>query len=160
MLYYKRGLITHLPLLWLTVGSTGREADRLGMSEIREALNLETLQINNKPDQPFKASKTQVQTQCFHIYVVSCWLQAPFNCFTQDNSWGHTFSFPDRNLIFHIASILNITALYVWHADRMGLSLLHLYQQSFPTRLWDLQYSQTWPGSTASYNRYCIYCIE
>ena len=153
MLYYKRGLITHLPLLWLTVGSTGREADRLGMSEIREALN-------NKPDQPCKASKTQVQTKCFHMYVVGCWLQTPFNCFTQD----------DRNLcpelsgkekvIFHIASILTITALYVWHADRMGLSLLHLYQQSFPTRLWDLQYSQTWLGSTASYNRYCIYCIE
>ncbi|XP_070988982.1 ranBP-type and C3HC4-type zinc finger-containing protein 1-like [Oncorhynchus clarkii lewisi] len=38
-------------------GSTGREADRLGMSEIREALN-------NKPDQPCKASKTQTEWVC------------------------------------------------------------------------------------------------
>ncbi|XP_029561003.1 ranBP-type and C3HC4-type zinc finger-containing protein 1 isoform X3 [Salmo trutta] len=45
-------------------GSTGRAADRLGMSEIREALNLETLQINNKPDQPCKASKTQTEWVC------------------------------------------------------------------------------------------------
>uniref|UniRef100_A0A4W5QYZ7 SHANK-associated RH domain interacting protein n=1 Tax=Hucho hucho TaxID=62062 RepID=A0A4W5QYZ7_9TELE len=35
-------------------GNTGGAGDRLGMSEIREALNLETLQINNKPDQPCK----------------------------------------------------------------------------------------------------------
>ncbi|XP_064791367.1 ranBP-type and C3HC4-type zinc finger-containing protein 1-like isoform X3 [Oncorhynchus masou masou] len=45
-------------------GSNGREADRLGMSEIREALNLETLLINNKPDQPCKASKTQTEWVC------------------------------------------------------------------------------------------------
>ncbi|CAB1317382.1 unnamed protein product [Coregonus sp. 'balchen'] len=47
-----------------TQGSIGTGAERLGMSEIRDALNLETLQLNDKPDKPSKASKTQTEWAC------------------------------------------------------------------------------------------------
>ncbi|XP_038819781.1 ranBP-type and C3HC4-type zinc finger-containing protein 1-like [Salvelinus namaycush] len=47
-----------------TQGSTGSGAERLGTSEIRDALNLETLHLIDKPDKPSKASKTQTEWAC------------------------------------------------------------------------------------------------
>ncbi|XP_024247190.1 ranBP-type and C3HC4-type zinc finger-containing protein 1 [Oncorhynchus tshawytscha] len=47
-----------------TQGSTGSGAERLGTSEIRDALNLETLHLKDKPDKPSKASKTQTEWAC------------------------------------------------------------------------------------------------
>ncbi|XP_036822261.1 ranBP-type and C3HC4-type zinc finger-containing protein 1 isoform X3 [Oncorhynchus mykiss] len=47
-----------------TQGSTGSGAERLGTSEIRDALNLETLHLKDKPDKPIKASKTQTEWAC------------------------------------------------------------------------------------------------
>ncbi|XP_035644209.1 ranBP-type and C3HC4-type zinc finger-containing protein 1-like [Oncorhynchus keta] len=47
-----------------TQGSTGSGAERLGTSEIRDALNLETLHLKDKPDKPSKTSKTQTEWAC------------------------------------------------------------------------------------------------
>ncbi|KAL0966192.1 hypothetical protein UPYG_G00292120 [Umbra pygmaea] len=47
-----------------TQGTPGGGAERLGISEIRDALNLETLQLNDKTDKPSKASKTQTEWAC------------------------------------------------------------------------------------------------
>lgn len=43
----------------------------------------------------------------------------------------------------------------------MGVSLLHLHQQAYTTRLWDLQYSQTWltqaqPHTTGTVSIACL----
>ncbi|KAJ8012166.1 hypothetical protein DPEC_G00065860 [Dallia pectoralis] len=45
-------------------GTPGGGAERLGMSEIRDPLNLAALHLNDKPEKPSKASKSQTEWAC------------------------------------------------------------------------------------------------
>uniref|UniRef100_A0A8C7HX84 RanBP2-type domain-containing protein n=1 Tax=Oncorhynchus kisutch TaxID=8019 RepID=A0A8C7HX84_ONCKI len=88
-----------------TQGNTGSGAERLGTSEIRDALNLETLHLKDKPDKPSKASKTQTEWAC-----PSCtFINKP----TRPGCEICSTARPDSRKHSRIQQVL-----YLWHAYR------------------------------------------